>query len=87
MTPAEARALADIQGYALANRIEYGPHAWGRMRERGARREDVRSALVTATSCQAQPDDRWRVPGQDTEGELLTVIVVLEDGVVVVTLY
>lgn len=45
MTPAEARALADVRGYALANRIELGPHARQRMWERGAEREDVREAL------------------------------------------
>ena len=87
MTQAEAQALADVRGYALANRIEYGPHAWQRMRERGVFREDVRNALTTAQSCQAEPDDRWKVPGVDTAGDDLTVIVVLEDGVVVVTLF
>lgn len=87
MTQAEAQALADVRGYALAYRIEYGPHAWKRMRERGAKREDVREALVTATICQAQPEERWKVTGLDTAGDALTVIVVIEDGVVVVTLF
>jgi hypothetical protein len=87
VTSAEAQALGDVRGYALANRIEYAPHARLRMRERHVSREDVRSALVTAMSCQAEPDERWKVPGVDTFGDDLAVIVVIEDGVVVVTLF
>jgi hypothetical protein len=30
---------------------------------------------------------RWRVEGEDLDGDELTVVVVIEDGVVVVTLY
>ena len=81
------QALEDGRGYANANRFEYGPHARLRMRERRVSREDVLSALVMATSCQAEPDDRWKVLGVDTSGDDLTVIVVIEDGVVVVTLF
>jgi hypothetical protein len=87
MTAAEAQALADVRGYALANRIEYGPHARKRMRERGAGRADVREALVTAIACRAEADERWKVTGIDTAGDELTVVVVIEDGVVVVTLF
>jgi len=87
VSPAEAQALADVRGFALANRIEYGRHARERMQQRGAGREDVRHALVTATSCEARPEDRWKVAGVDTAGDELTAIVVLEDGVVVVTLF
>lgn len=83
----EAEALARIRGYAGANRIEYSSHARQRMRERGASREDVRSALVTARDCSSQPDERWTVVGEDTLGDELTVVVVIEDGVVVVTLF
>lgn len=57
------------------------------MRKRGAVFADVRHALATATSCRVEPPDRWRVDGRDCEGDVLTVIVVLEDGVVVVTVF
>lgn len=76
-----------MRGYALANRIEFGPHARQRLRERGAEREDVRAALVSATVCHAEPRGRWRVEGRDRDGDDLTAIVVIEDGVVVVTLF
>lgn len=82
-----ATALADIRGYAAANRIRIARHAWERMAERGARYEDVRHALVNARSCRAQDQERWKVSGADREGDELVLIVVLEAGVIVVTLY
>jgi len=41
---------------------------------------------VNTQSCQAEPDDRSKVPGVDTAGDDLTVVV-LEDETVVVTLF
>ena len=87
VTGAEAQALADIRGYALAGRIEVVPHAGRRMRERGVYFEDLRHALANAAVCHTEAKGRWKVPGKDEAGDDLTVIVVLEDGVVVVTLY
>ena len=87
MTQDEAQALADIRGYALAGRIEVVPHAGRRMRERGVYFEDLRHALASALVCHAEPGDRWRVPSKDEVGDDLTVVVVFEDGVVVVTLF
>ncbi len=86
MTPDEA--LRDIRGYAAANRLRYTAHALARMQERTASRSDVKNALVTATACAAQGETKWCVSGgHDLDGEALTVVVVLEDGVLVVTLY
>ncbi len=87
MTPAEA--LIAIQGYAGAGRVRFRPHARQRLRERGAEPLDVRRSLLTATSATWQTDrDNWRVEGGiDCLGDPLTVIVEIEDGVVVVTLY
>jgi hypothetical protein len=87
VTSAESQALADIRGYALAGRIEVSPHAGRRMRERGVYFEDLRYALASATLCVAEPDERWKVPSEDEAGEELTTIVVIENGVVVVTLF
>jgi hypothetical protein len=85
VTPDEA--LRDIRGYAAANRLRYTSHALTRLGERGATRGDVKHALVTATAC-AVEDGKWRISGgTDLEAEPLTVVVVLEDGVVVVTLF
>lgn len=85
MTPAEA--LADVRGYATANRIRVDAHALQRMRERGVAFLDLRHALTNATRCTPGERDRWRVEGPDLGGDDLTAIVVLEDGVAVVTVF
>jgi hypothetical protein len=87
VSPAEAEALQDIRGYAGAGRVVFPTHARRRMRERGADEEDVIHALTGAASCEAEPPDRWKVPGRDRDGDPLTVVVVIEAGLIVVTLY
>jgi hypothetical protein len=57
------------------------------MDERGATSRDVMVALAGAHSCRAQPQERWRVEGRDEDGDELTLVVVLEDGALVVTLF
>jgi hypothetical protein len=57
------------------------------MAERGATVADVRHALTNATSCEAAERGRWRVTGKDLDQEVLRVVVVLEAGVVVVTVF
>jgi hypothetical protein len=85
VTPVEA--LADVRGYAGANRIRYTSHARHRMSERRVAFADVRHALMTATLCRAQPEGTWKVEGVDRSGDELTVVVALEDGVYVVTVF
>jgi hypothetical protein len=82
-----ATALADIRGYATANRISIADHAWRRMGERGARYEDVRHALAGARRCVAVERGRWKVSGEDLDGDELILVVAIESGVVVVTVY
>ncbi|HET8539761.1 MAG TPA: DUF4258 domain-containing protein, partial [Anaeromyxobacter sp.] len=84
VTPAEA--LHEIRGYAGAGRYSISSHAWKRMSQRGVRTRDVREALCSARTCHAEADERWKVTGQDLDGEDLTLVVVIED-VVVVTLF
>jgi hypothetical protein len=57
------------------------------MRERGAVFDDLRHALITASACRAEPGERWRVDSTDITGDELSVVVAIEDGVVVVTLF
>ena len=57
------------------------------MQERGVREGDLRNALVRARSCSPRKEDTWRVEGSDLDGDDLTVVVVIEDGLVVVTLF
>jgi hypothetical protein len=59
------------------------------MNERGATRHDVRHALCVAKVCRASSDGpgRWEVPSVDEDGERLVVVVVIESGVLVVSLF
>ncbi len=82
-----ATALRHIRGCATANRIRILRHAWVRMGERGAQYEDVRHALAGARACEAANQDRWKVFGDDQDGDELIVVVFIEAGVVVVTVY
>ena len=84
----EATALREIQGYAAAGRIAYSRHADARMQERGVSRHDCRRALATATRAASQANETWRVTGgRDVDGDDLTVVVAIEGGVLVVTVY
>ncbi len=57
------------------------------MVERGAVPADVRCALMNATGCRAQPAGTWRVDGSDRDGDAMTVVVALEEGILVVTMF
>ena len=93
VTAAEESALECIRGYAAAGRISYSGHLYrDRMgRGPGTRNvlvEDVRSALVTAIRCASQKNGRWAVSGGvDLDGDELTCICVIEDDVVVITVF
>jgi hypothetical protein len=80
-------ALAEIQRLAQLDRIILTRHALVRMDQRGAKRGDVRAALVSATTAVAQARGGWRVDGCDRDGDALTVIVDLEADVIVITLF
>ncbi len=86
MTSAADRALADVRGYASAGRIRYTNHARNRMDERGSSATHVRSALANATKCIADAE-KWKVTGPDLDGDDLTCAIVIEAGVLVVTVF
>jgi len=48
---------------------------------------DIRSALVSATTCKGQADGKWKVAGPDMDGDTLDLVVFLDDGVLVVTVF
>jgi hypothetical protein len=87
MTPLDLAALVDIRGYAAVGRVVVTAHARARMLERNVQSGDLRSALSSAHDCKADRDGKWRVTGPDLDGDDLTVVVAIEDGVVVVTLF
>lgn len=86
MTPDEEAALRDIRGYASANRIRVPRHGYDEMGDAGANRRDVQHALAHARHCSAgNVEGRWKVTGPDRNGDDLEVVVVFDDGLVVVT--
>lgn len=87
MTKREQEALEEIRGLASANRYALSPHAFERMLLRNVRPMDVRHALVKARDCREQTEGRWKVLGPDLDKDDLTMVVVVEDGVVVITLF
>ena len=84
MSPGEA--LETIRGYAVARRIRVTAHAYERMRRRGVHYHDLRFALMTASVCLAD-GPKWKVTGADEDGDALTCVVVIEAGLVVVTVF
>ena len=84
----DTAALAEIHRLAQFDRIRFTRHAADRMDQRGAKREDVRAALVSGTVAIAQERGGWRVEGGvDSAGDELTVIVDIEADVIVITLF
>lgn len=56
------------------------------MRQRNVTFRDVRLALTSARACEAS-GATWKVTGPDVDGEDLTVVVAIEAGVIVVTVF
>ena len=82
--------LDDIKRLATQYRIRFSWHALHlRMPQRGATRDDVRRALMTATSAVYQPDrDNYRVTGgTDTDGDDMDVVVAIEADLLIVTVF
>jgi len=85
VTPAEA--LADVRGYARAGRVEFTAHAVKRARQRSVRIGEIVHALAYAHECRREEGEKWRALCRDRDGDLLEAVVVIEDGLLVVTLF
>jgi hypothetical protein len=88
MDPEEA--LRVIRGMAKANRVRFTAHAAREAVECGATRDDVRCALANAKGIRASGRGRtsdWTVIGPDADGDDLEIALILEDGVLVITVY
>jgi hypothetical protein len=82
------QALADINRAGTQGNFRVSQsHCVPRMKQRGAKWDDLRHGLTIATSCTLQPNGRWKVPSFDLDGDDLVLIVVLEDDVWVVTIF
>src|SRR5688572_12583484 len=87
-TPTVAEALDRVKGLTSANRWRIEPrHGIPRMRQRGASFEDVRHGLISAVDCHFQDNGRWKLETEDLDGDEMFLVVVVEDDVLVVTLF
>lgn len=83
--------LMDLRGYASANRVITTAHARKQMRVRRVKYADLRHALIVMRTCKRSYEQdgswqgKWEVASCDEEGVPLTLIVVADDGVVVIT--
>jgi hypothetical protein len=53
----------------------------------GYQRPHTTTITKMATSRQSQPRDGWKVPTKDLDGNALDIVVAVEEGVLVVTLF
>jgi hypothetical protein len=65
-----------------------GEHGADSARKRNIDIHDIKHALVGSTKAFLQPNGRWNVSGgSDLEGDPVTLIVNVERGLLIVTLY
>jgi hypothetical protein len=57
------------------------------MRQRQVRQQDVLHALAHAENASPTDSGSFRVEGPDIDGDELVVVVAIEDGIVVVTVF
>jgi hypothetical protein len=83
-----AAILAECHLAGASGRYIYGDHALDQMNHRNVSRGDVRSALGNAAAATFQPDNgRWKISGKDRLGDSLSLAVVFENGIVVITVF
>ncbi|NNE20738.1 MAG: hypothetical protein HKN10_19890 [Myxococcales bacterium] len=85
-----AKALRVIRGLARANRIRLTAHADREAAECGTSRPHIRCALVNAKRIRASGPDRasdWTVAGPDLDGDELQIALIIEDGLLIITVY
>ena len=86
-SPAEVLSMARTAGQLRRFRTAE-PHVRQRLSERGATIKCLCRSLQTAKKATLQDNGRWRLDGGvDSDGEELSLIVELRDGVLVVTLF
>lgn len=78
-------ALQQIKGLAQSGSYRLTWHAEERMVERGATPQDIKRALIHAFRCTSAEKDCWKVTGKDTENDDLSMIVAIEERLVIVT--
>ena len=57
------------------------------MQVRGYAAADLRNAPMNARSCTSKTDSKWKLESSDPDGDDLSVVVVIVDGLLTVTLF
>lgn len=83
----EPEILGTIRRLVSAGVVLYTDHARQRMWDRNVTLADVRHALIHASTALEQANGRWRIDGTDTDGDELTVVVLVHAGLVVITVF
>lgn len=84
----EQQMLQRVRSLTRANRWEVDQyHGQPRMQQRGVSFADVEYALLNATQCRVQENGRWKLISCDLDGDDLTLIAVVDDEVLVITLF
>ncbi len=88
MDPEEA--LRVIRGLGKANRFRLTAHAAQEAAECRATRAHIQRALANAKSVRPSGESRssdWTVLGPDLDGDDLELAVIIEDGLLIITVY
>lgn len=84
----ERQMLELVRSLTRANRWEVDQyHGQSRMQQRGVSFADVEHALLNATQCRVQENGRWKLVSCDLDGDDLTLIVFVDDEILVMTLF
>jgi hypothetical protein len=81
------RARLEIRELTRKGRFVITEYCALRLLQRFISEADVRRVLVGASACWPQANGRWKLAGEDGDGEGLFLIVELLSGVVVVTAF
>jgi hypothetical protein len=79
--------IRDIRGFAAARRVRVTSHGRRRMSERGVTYADLRHGLMNADDCEEGANGRWKVCTSDMSGDPLNVILFIQDGLLIVTVF
>lgn len=89
MTSAEAKKTISDLAAASPRNLRFVSHAREQMSARNISFHDLRNALINSTACAPSTDGggRWVVTGPDLNGESTRVVCVIENGVLIITVF
>ena len=77
--------VLDIRGCAAARRVLVTSLVRRRMSEYGVTYADLRHGLTNVSNCEEGANGRWKVRAGDISGDLLSLLLFIQDGYLIVT--